>query len=328
MESLYPFLFDLDGMTQSYLWGGEKLRAFGKLGAANQPLAEVWEVSDRSEDDRMSVIANGPLAGKNLRWLMENHQQELLGKAKPIDGKFPLLIKLLDAKQQLSLQVHPPQAIAAQLGGEPKTECWLLLDDTDPTATITVGLQQETDQAKFKAVITDNKLESLINTIPVKTEDCMFLPSGRLHAIGAGCLILEIQENSNTTYRVFDWNRIDPKTNRSRELHIEKALASIDFVDIQPGLQQPMPIIETTGETLVRCPQFIVERWRVTDSNEHRPIDSFEAITCLTGTLRLTSDITELTLPPLTTSLIPASVTSYTIHGNGSYSRVFVPSAL
>jgi len=315
MQSLYPFLFDLNGMTQSYLWGGEKLQAFGKPGIPNQPLAEVWEVSDRSEDDRISVIANGPLAGKTLRWLMENHQPELLGKAKPINGKFPLLIKLLDAKQQLSLQVHPPQAIATQLGGEPKTECWLLLDNTDLQSTITVGLEHTTDQVEFKAAITNDTLKPLINTLPVKTDDCMFLPSGRLHAIGAGCLILEIQENSNTTYRVFDWNRVDPTTNSPRELHVEKALASIDFADIQPQLQQPMPIIETTGETLVRCPQFTLERWRVAESNEHQPMDSFEVITCLTGTLRLISDSTELRLSPLTTSLIPASIASYSMHG-------------
>jgi mannose-6-phosphate isomerase len=259
---------------------------------------------------------------------MENHSKELLGQVEPINDRFPLLIKLLDAKQQLSLQVHPPHAVATKLGGEPKTECWLMLDGTNPNATIAVGLKKISDQETLKTAIANGTIESMVSNIPVKKDDCMFLPSGRLHAIGAGCLILEIQENSNTTYRVFDWNRIDPKTNRSRELHVEKALASIDFVDIQPQLQQPMPIIETTGETLVRCPQFVLERWRVTDSNEHRPIDSFEVVTCLTGTLTLNSGTTELTLPPMTTSLIPASIASYAIHGNGSYSRVFVPSAL
>lgn len=328
MQSLYPFLFELDGMTQSYLWGGEKLRAFGKPGIPSQPLAEVWEISDRAEDDRISVIANGPLIGKNLRWLMENHQQDLLGKAKPVDGKFPLLIKLLDAKQQLSLQVHPSQTAAGQLGSESKTECWLLLNGTDPQASITVGLDHVINQEEFKAAITNDTLVPLINSIPVKIDDCMFLPSGRLHAIGAGCLILEVQENSNTTYRVFDWNRIDPKTNKAREIHVEQALASIDFNDVQPKLQSPMPIMETAGETLVECPQFVLERWRVSGTNMHQPTDSFEIITCLTGNLKLVTYDSELTLSPLTTALIPASVPTYKISGTGSYSRVFVPSAL
>jgi mannose-6-phosphate isomerase len=328
MEPLYPFLFELDDMTQSYLWGGEKLLTFGKPGAANQPLAEIWEVSDRAEDDRVSVIANGPLAGKTLRWIMKNHQQDLLGRAQPVNGKFPILVKFLDAKQQLSLQVHPPISVAGQLDGEPKTECWLVLDGTDSSATITVGLQQASDKTAFKTALTNGSLTSLIQTVPVKAGDCMFLPSGRLHAIGAGCLILEVQENSNTTFRAFDWNRIDPKTNKVRELHVEQALASIDFADVQPKLQQSIPIMETFGETLVTCPQFVLERWQVTNSNEHRPTDSFEVITCLTGNLKLISDDSELKLSPLTTSLIPASVTSYKISGTGSYSRVFVPSAL
>lgn len=328
MESLYPFLFELEGMTQSYLWGGEKLRALTKSNTPNQPLAEVWGISDRAEDNRVSIIANGPLAGKSLRWLMENHQRDLLGKAQPVNEKFPLLIKLLDAKQQLSLQVHPPQAVAAQLGGEPKTECWLLLDGTDPEATITVGLQRPTDKDALRIAILDGKLESLINTIPVKENNCMFLPSGRLHAIGAGCLILEVQENSNTTYRVFDWNRIDPITNEARDLHIDQAINSIDFNDVKPELQQPASTIETAGKTLVQCPQFTLEHWQVNEANKHQPTDSFEIITCLTGNLKLISDDSELTLPPLMTSLVPASVSTYSIHGSGSYSRVFVPSTL
>lgn len=328
MEQLYPFLFKLDGMTQSYLWGGDKLRAFGKPSTPNQPLAEVWEVSDRPEDDRVSVIANGPLAGKTLRWLMEEYQHDLLGAAKPVGGKFPLLVKLLDAKLQLSLQVHPPHTIAASLGGEPKTECWLVLNGSDPDASITTGLQQPVTADEFRQRIEDNQIQTMLHTLPVAPGDCMFLPSGRLHAIGAGCLILEIQENSNTTYRVFDWNRVDPNTHQARELHLGQALQSIDFTDMQPQLQQPVALDQTHGETLVMCPQFTLERWHVASMNEHTPTDSFEIITCLAGDVSLESNGVELMLPPLTTSLVPASISAYTIHGKGTYSRVFVPSAL
>lgn len=332
MNSLYPFLFNLDGMTQSYLWGGNKLRDFGKPGNAEQPLAEVWEISDRPEDERVSVITNGPLAGKTLRWLMENYQQELMGNVKVINGKFPLLVKLLDAKQRLSLQVHPPASVAAQLGGQSKTECWLLLDGTDPSAKIIAGLEHPITMQEFKAATTTTKLEPLLHSMSVKTGDAMLLPSGRLHAIDAGCLILEIQENSNTTYRVFDWNRIDPITNQPRQLHLEQALASIDFADVAPTLAQPIKNLHQPNcETLATCPQFTLERWQVALKQEHWPANSFEIITCLSGNLTLESSGETLSLPPFTTVLIPSSTTSYTLHSKGSnslYSRVFVPTTV
>ena len=184
----------------------------------------------------ISEIANGPLAGKTLRWLMEEHSPELLGQAKSSAGRFPLLIKILDAHDKLSVQVHPPEKIARQLGGEAKTEMWYIADAT-PDAALYVGLKNGTTRAQFEQAIQTGTVADCVHRVAVKAGDVMFLPSGRLHAIGGGNVIFEIQQNSDTTYRVFDWNR--PGTDgKPRELHVAQSLTSIDFDDFEPELIQ------------------------------------------------------------------------------------------
>ena len=172
---------------------------------ANVPIGESWEITDRP--DGVSVVANGPLAGKDVRWLMEHHARQLLGPARAQAERFPLLIKILDAKEKLSLQVHPPAAIATRLGGEPKTEMWYIAH-AEPGAELYVGLRRGVTRAEFERKIKDGTVSDCFHRLPVKSGDAMFLPSGRVHGIGAGIVILEIQQNSDTTYRVFDWNRL------------------------------------------------------------------------------------------------------------------------
>ena len=229
---LYPFVFQ--PIFKGRIWGGRELeRLYAKKIPANQPIGESWEISDRPGD--ASVISNGSLAGKDLRWLMENHAAEILGEAKPAAaGRFPLLCKILDAREKLSLQVHPPASKALELKGEPKTEMWFIADAA-PDASLYVGLKRGVTRAKFEQKISDGSVADCFHRIPVKAGDTMFLPSGRVHAIGDGLVIFEIQQNSDTTYRVFDWNRtgLDGKP---RELHIAQSLASIDFNDFEPKL--------------------------------------------------------------------------------------------
>ena len=229
---LYPFVFQ--PIFKDRIWGGRELeRLYAKKIPARQPIGEAWEISDRPGD--ASVITNGPLAGKNLRWLMENHATEILGDAKPAaGGRFPLLCKILDAREKLSLQVHPPASKAAELKGEPKTEMWFIADAA-PDASLYVGLKRGVTRAEFEKKISDGTVADCFHRIPVKAGDTMFLPSGRVHAIGDGLVIFEIQQNSDTTYRVFDWNRVDA-SGKLRDLHIAQSLASIDFNDFQPGL--------------------------------------------------------------------------------------------
>ena len=241
MAALYPFIFR--PIFKERVWGGRAIeRLYGKKLPAGVPIGESWEISDRPGD--ASVIANGPLAGKDLRWLMENHERELLGKAKSAKGRFPLLIKILDAQEKLSLQVHPPAHKAAELKGEPKTEAWYIADAA-PGAELYVGLKRGVTRAEFETKIKTGAVAECFHRVPVKTGDTMFLPSGRVHAIGAGLVIFEIQQNSDTTYRVFDWNRVG-LDGKPRDLHVAESLASIDFADFEPGLVDD-PVQEVGG---------------------------------------------------------------------------------
>ncbi len=228
---LYPLTFQ--PRFKERVWGGRALeQLYGKELPTGVPIGESWELSDRPGD--ISVIANGSLAGKDLRWLMEHHAAELLGSAKSQSGRFPLLVKILDAREKLSLQVHPPQGKAAELSGEPKTEMWYIADAA-PDSELYVGLRRGVTRLEFEGKLQDGTVADCFHRVRVRAGDTMFLPSGRVHAIGAGLVLFEIQQNSDTTYRVFDWNRVG-LDGKPRELHIAQSLASIDFSDFEPSL--------------------------------------------------------------------------------------------
>jgi len=253
---LYPLTFH--PIFRERVWGGRSLaRLYCKPLPFRIPIGESWEISDRPGD--VSVVAGGPLAGKDLRWLMENHGAELLGAAQPQKGRFPLLIKILDAAEKLSLQVHPPPAKAAALGGEPKSEMWYIADAA-PGAELHVGLRHGVTRADFERKIRDGTVADCLHCLAVRAGDAIFLPSGRVHAIGGGNVIFEVQQNSDTTYRVFDWNRpgLDGKP---RELHVAQSLASINFTDFEPELiqSQPKDMRGGTVRPLVNDPLFAVE---------------------------------------------------------------------
>lgn len=256
MSALYPMIFR--PIFKERVWGGRNLeRLYGKALPPGSVIGESWEISDRPGD--VSVIANGSLAGHDLHWLVENHRADLLGRARLEAGRFPLLIKLLDASEKLSLQVHPPAARAVELGGNPKTEMWYIADAT-ADAELYVGLKRGVTRADFERRIAAGSVEECFHRLPVKPGDAMFLPSGRVHAIGAGLVIFEIQQNSDTTYRVFDWNRMG-LDGRPRELHIAQSLASIDFNDFEPGLVrcEETPASGVRSRLLVNDPLFRVQ---------------------------------------------------------------------
>ncbi|HUB86345.1 MAG TPA: type I phosphomannose isomerase catalytic subunit [Verrucomicrobiae bacterium] len=229
---LYPLTFK--PIFKERVWGGREIeKLFGKELPPGKRIGESWEISDRPGDE--SIVASGKFAGKTLRWLMENFPREILGNARPANGnRFPLLCKILDAREKLSLQVHPPAHKAAELKGEPKTEMWFIADAA-PGAELFAGLKRGVTRAEFEKKISDGSVADCFHKISVRAGDSMFLPSGRVHTIGAGLVIFEIQQNSDTTYRVFDWNRagLDGKP---RELHVAQSLASIDFNDFEPEL--------------------------------------------------------------------------------------------
>jgi mannose-6-phosphate isomerase len=304
---LYPFVFQ--PIFKDRIWGGRELdRLYAKNLPAGVPIGEAWEISDRPGD--ASVIINGSLAGKNLRWLMENHAAEILGTAKPAaEGRFPLLCKILDAREKLSLQVHPPASKAAELKGEPKTEMWFIADAA-PDASLYVGLKRSVTRAEFERKIADGSVADCFHRIPVKAGDTMFLPSGRVHAIGDGLVIFEIQQNSDTTYRVFDWNRVG-LDGKPRELHIEQSLASIDFNDFEPKLVAT-PLVadgQVQKRSLVNYPLFNVEAWKLAAGNSGslKP-KKLQIIALTTGAAEISSGATKVQLTAGQFGLIPASL--------------------
>ena len=306
MTELYPFTFTPH--FKERVWGGRNIeRLYGKPLPPNQVIGESWEITDRPEG--VSVIANGPLAGKTLRWLMENHAAELLGADRADVKSFPLLVKILDAQDKLSLQVHPPAAKAKELGGEPKTEMWYITDAT-PAADLFVGLKRSVTRTDFEKKVADGSVAECFHHIPVKAGDVMFLPSGRVHAIGAGNVIFEIQQNSDTTYRVFDWNRVG-LDGKPRDLHVAQSLASIDFNDFEPSLAKGEYSRSEVFATryLVDDPLFRANSWRVKRGQRFHVSNKLPQIFgILHGRLVLSANGVEVTVSPGQFCLVPAAL--------------------
>ena len=219
-----PFL--LKAPCKDYLWGGNRLREFGKVSDAER-IAESWELS--CHPDGESVIASGEFSGMTLPAFLQQFPAAL-GKNCDRFERFPVLIKLIDARENLSVQVHPDDAYALAHEGElGKTEMWYIID-ADPGAEILYGVQEPMTPVELRRSIGENTILGKLRHVPVKPGEVYFIPAGTLHAIGRGCLIAEVQENSNTTYRVYDYGRLG-KDGKPRELHIEKA---IDVACLQP----------------------------------------------------------------------------------------------
>jgi mannose-6-phosphate isomerase len=311
MANFYPLVFQ--PILKERIWGGRKLETlYHKALPPGVPIGESWEISDRPGDT--SVITNGPMAGKDLRWLLENHAKEVMGTTKLLNGKFPLLVKILDAQESLSLQVHPPAAKAAKLGGEPKTEMWYFTQCT-PEAVIYAGLQHGTTRAEFEKRTRDGTVADCFYKLPVKADDAMFLPSGRVHALGAGSVLFEIQQNSDTTYRVFDWNRVDA-SGKGRELHLAQAMDSIDFNDFGPSLIRSnySRNAAIAVRYVVDDPLFMVNGCKVRRNQRfYMSIQTPQIIGLMKGRLRLEREGEGVTLMPGQFCLVPAAVERLTV---------------
>jgi mannose-6-phosphate isomerase len=229
------------------VWGGRQLeREYGRRLPDGAPYGESWELVDR--ENEQSVVVGGAFAGSTLHELWTERRAEIFGAGLPDSGRFPLLIKVLDARDDLSIQVHPPASLAA----EPKTEMWYIAA-AEPGAKLYVGLKAGVTREDFERAIADGTVAERVHAIEAKAGESIYIPSGRLHAIGAGFLIHEIQQNSDTTYRVFDWNRLG-LDGKPRPLHVAESLASIDFDDHEPAMDAPR------GGLLADCDCFRVER--------------------------------------------------------------------
>jgi mannose-6-phosphate isomerase len=261
-----PLLFE--PLFQERVWGGRRLEsAFGRQLPPGKRIGESWEIADRPE--AQSVVRQGPWAGRTLHELWSDHRHEIFGEKAADFPRFPVLAKLLDAEEKLSLQVHPAT------GGDAKTEMWFFVA-ADEGAEIYAGLERGVTRDQFEQAVEEGAAAQLVHRIAIKSGDAFFVPSGRLHAIGAGNFLIEIQQNSDTTFRLFDWNRRAPD-GAARDLQVEKALQAIDFDDFEPELISP------AGETLIDCPHFVVGKWNLEGARRASEHPACALFACLSG---------------------------------------------
>jgi mannose-6-phosphate isomerase len=254
-DRLYPLTFH--PLFKSMLWGGRRLPAFlGRPAPHGDPIGEAWVLSD--VEGNASVVAHGPLAGRTLRELLAERRRDVLGSADAPDGRFPLLLKFIDARQELSVQVHPDDELAVKLAGpgkRGKTEAWVILDRDPATSRIYAGFRPGVTAGDFREAMAAKTAPKTLHSFTPTPGDCVFLKAGTVHAIGADILLFEVQQTSDITYRLYDWDRIDAKTGRGRELHIDHGLTCSDFAKGPCHPVTPKP----NGE-LVNCEYFTLHR--------------------------------------------------------------------
>ena len=327
-----PFI--LKPAAKDYLWGGTRLNDDFNKGIDIDPLAETWECS--THPDGESVVATGEFSGSKLSDVLKAHP-EFLG-SHPLSNlpegaapQLPILIKFIDAKSDLSVQVHPTDEYAlehenGQLG---KTEMWYVLDVVKDTKLV-YGFHNDVNETMLRDAISDGSLEKYMQKIPVKKDDVFFIEAGTVHAIGAGCLIAEIQENSNLTYRLYDYNRTD-KEGKLRELHIDKAMAVANMKS-SSAPRQPMRVMNFhkgyATELLGRCKYFNVERMLLnTEVTRELPVfatsaNSFQVLLCTKGCGVLTYENSALNIYRGDCVFIPSESVEFSLHGKANMLRV------
>lgn len=317
----YPLKFE--SLYKDYIWGGRKLETLGKTPSTGN-VAESWEIA--SHPAGTGIVSNGEYKGQPLDKLVAVHGLELLGAAlyKDKTTKFPLLIKLIDANRDLSVQVHPNDdyAFINENGELGKSEMWYIVDAV-PGSKLVSGIKDGVTKDVFTQAVKDGKIADCLNFVEVKPGDCFNIPAGLVHAIGSGNLICEIQQNSNTTYRVFDYDRTDAEGNK-RPLHIEKALDVIDF-STTGGAKITGLIIEKDNlkkTYLAANNYFAVELIDFTGSfSEDTASERFHCFTVLDGSITINSE----SIPKGHSCLIPASAGLYEVSGNAKLIKSYVP---
>ena len=254
MQPTFHQLLRFAPLYQTRVWGGRRLESILHRTLPDaQPYGESWDLVDREQEQ--SYVIGGEHAGMSLHDLWTKHRQSVFGAAYTDHPapRFPLLVKVLDCVDDLSIQVHPPASVAAELHGEPKTEMWFVAH-AEADARLYAGLRKGVTREQFEAALADGTVAQCVHELAGKEGDSLFVPSGRLHALGKGLLIYEIQQNSDTTYRVFDWNRVG-LDGKPRDLHVEQSMKCIDFNDTEPALDHH-------DGTLAKCEHFSVARAR------------------------------------------------------------------
>ena len=318
MEKLYPLRFHPRYVDK--IWGGQKIRTvLGKDMGDLPNCGETWEVS--GVPGHLSVVAAGPLAGTSLADLLRDYGPALAGEAvyARFGDTFPLLIKFIDAADDLSIQVHPDDALAqARHGSFGKTEMWYIFD-ADPGARLFVGFNQDLDAASYQAALAEGRLMSVINSEPVAPGDVYFMPAGRVHSIGKGLLLAEIQQTSDVTYRLYDFDRVDA-SGQGRELHTELALDAIDFArpaQYATAYDRAAPVAE-----LAHCPYFHTNRLSLTEplTRDLAARDSFTIYICVGGAATLRAGDHSVSLALGDVVLVPAALPVVSLQPEGQVS--------
>jgi mannose-6-phosphate isomerase len=311
---MYPIRFE--PIYQDYVWGGDRIAREFHRKVSQSRIAESWELSDR--DDAMSIVMNGPFKGKTLHQLVLEMGEELLGAGQKWD-RFPLLLKIIDAKQNLSVQVHPDEMSAVTLNGQPKTEGWVMLDN----GSVYAALKPDVDEKAFRKAIENGKADQLVEKHDLKKGDTVHIPAGRVHAICEGAFLYEVQQNSNTTYRLFDWGR------KGRDLHLKEGFSAIHWGD-QGHVKAPPHHISSDLHhqfvVLLSTPFFVIDRIDVFDTHHVPAIPkTFQVFFCLQGKGELIVDAHREPFELGMTYLIPASCKSINIEGKCEFLRIRLP---
>ena len=303
-------------LLKSTIWGGDKIKAFKHLDTDQQNVGESWEMSGVAQNE--SIVSNGRWQGKNLNEVVEAMKGDLIGveNYKRFGNEFPLLIKFIDARQDLSIQVHPSDEIAKRQGKERgKTEMWYIME-SEPDAHLRTGLKQAITPEEYKQMVENDTITDAIADYSVKEGDCFFLPAGRIHSIGAGCFLAEIQQTSDVTYRIYDFKRKD-KDGNYRELHTKEAAECIDY-HVESNYRREYVPMKNQGVLLVQCPYFCTTVYDLDQpmTLDFSELDSFVVLIGLKGKAVITDhEGNETELQAGETVLIPATTPEVHVTG-------------
>jgi len=317
---LYPIIFD--PILNERIWGGTKLKTEFNKNITSDITGESWELSTVKGD--VSVISNGKYEGKSLNELISEFPSEVLGTKihKKFGTEFPLLFKFIDAREDLSIQVHPNDELAKERHNSfGKTEMWYVMQ-ADEGARIVVGFKENSSKEEYVENLENKTLLSILKEVPVKAGDVFFLETGTIHAIGAGIVIAEIQQTSDITYRVYDWDRVDAE-GKSRELHIDLALDAINYntTDTEKIYSRE----ENKSNPVVNCPYFVTNYFPVNGAvSVEKSGDSFTVYMCMEGNFDLELNGKKWSYKKGDTILVPAAMKNFKLDGNAVLLEIYI----
>lgn len=314
-----------NALLKSTLWGGDKIIPFKNLDIQQENVGESWEISGVKDNE--TIVADGPYAGKKLNELVEELKGKLVGEDnyQRFGNEFPLLIKFIDARQDLSIQVHPTDEIAKMQGKERgKTEMWYLMD-SDKDATLLCGLKKKITPEEYAQMVENDTIVDAIDRYEVKEGDCFFLPAGRIHAIGTGCFLAEIQQTSDVTYRIYDFKRKD-KNGNYRQLHTKEAAECINY-NVESNYRTEYTPVKNQGVSLVQCPYFNTAVYDLDEpmTIDYSELDSFVILIGLKGNATITdNEGNTFTLQAGESVLVPATTETLKVDGNIKFLETYV----